>query len=109
MDIKEFQITYEDIVKFHDRRIKAAERDLEKLKNTRELSMYKLGRMVSIESDIKYHTMVKEACERQVPKPIEYAGRCLTCDEIWYGYDDGYCTNCGQKLEDASYRKEVKE
>ena len=48
-----------------------------------------------------------QALEKQVPKPIEYAGRCLTCDEVWYGYDDGYCTNCGQKLEDVNCRKEV--
>ncbi len=50
-----------------------------------------------------------EALEKQVAKPIKYATRCPTCDEIWYGYDDGYCNNCGQKLEDANYRKEVQE
>lgn len=53
--------------------------------------------------------MAIEALEKQVPKPIKYATRCPACDEIWYGDGDGYCNNCGQKLEDASYRKEVKE
>ena len=50
-----------------------------------------------------------EALEKQVPKPIKYATRCPACDEIWYGDGDGYCNNCGQKLEDVNYRKEVKE
>ena len=52
--------------------------------------------------------MAIQALEKQVPKPIKYATRCPTCDEIWYGDGDGYCNNCGQKLEDASYRKEAK-
>ena len=50
-----------------------------------------------------------QALDKQVPKPIKYATRCPACDEIWYGDGDGYCNNCGQKLEDVNYRKEVKE
>lgn len=59
------------------------------------------------EAGIAYHKLIAEACDKQVAKPIEYAARCLICDEIWYGHGDGHCNNCGQKLEDVNYRKEV--
>lgn len=57
----------------------------------------------------KRENIAIQALEKQVSKPIKYATRCPACDEIWYGDGDGYCNNCGQKFEDASYRKEVKE
>lgn len=74
------------------------------------LNYFKRRRAMYLDDLIqKRENIAIQALEKQVSKPIKYATRCPTCDEIWYDDKDGYCNNCGQKLEDASYRKEVKE